>query len=79
MSSVILTAALSDRRLSSLPRLHDATNPQAELRQMASAYVSWVEGGTFSLYAESDSEDEAKAVAHAIADAYVKDQGPVRL
>ncbi len=46
---------------------------------MASAYVSWVEGGTFSVHAESESEDEAIAVAQAVADAYVKDQGPSRI
>jgi hypothetical protein len=79
ISPAILTAALSDRRLSILQRLREAKSPQAELQKMASAYVSWVEGGLFSVYAESDSEDEAAAVAQAIADAYVKDQGPSRI
>jgi hypothetical protein len=79
ISPAILTAALSDRRLSSLRRLREAKSPQAELQKMASAYVSWVEGGMFSVYAESESEDEAIAVAQAVADAYVKAQGPSRI
>jgi hypothetical protein len=77
ISPAILTSALSDRRVSSLPRLRYAKNPQAELQKMASAYVSWVEGGLFSVYAESELEDEATNVAQAVADAYVKDQGPI--
>ena len=44
---------------------------------MASAYVGWGQGGMFSVYADSDSENEAIAVAQAVADAYVKDQGPI--
>ena len=79
ISPAILMAALSDRRLSSLPRLREAKSPQAELQQMASAYVGWVEGGLFSVYAESDSENEAVVVAQAVADAYVKDQGTSRI
>lgn len=77
ISPAILTAALSDRRLSNLRKLQDAKSPQAELQKMASAYVASVEGGMFSVYAGSDSEDEAIAVAQAVADAYVKDQGPI--
>jgi hypothetical protein len=77
ISPAILKAALSDRRLSNLRKLRDARNPQAELQKMASANVGWVEGGMFRVYAESDSEDEAIAVAQAVADAYVKDQGPI--
>ena len=79
ISPAILTAALSDRRLSSLRRLRETKNPQAELQKMASSYVSGVEGGMFSVYAESESEDEAIVVAQAVADAYVKDQGPSRI
>ena len=78
-SPAILTAALSDRRLSSLRLLQEAKSPQAELQRMVSAYVGWVEGGLFSVYAESDSEVEAIAVAQAVADAYVNNQGPSRV
>ena len=78
-SPAILTAALSDRRLASLRRLQDVKSPHVKIQKMASAYLGWVEGGMFSVYAESDSEDEATAVAHAVADAYVKDQGPLRI
>ena len=78
-SPAILTAALSDRRLLSLRRLQEARSPEAELQRMVSAYVGWVEGGLFSVYAESDSEFEAIAVAQAVADAYVNNQGPSRV
>lgn len=79
ITPAILAAALADRRLSGLPRLQHAKNPQAELQRMASAYVTSVEGGLFSIYAESDSEEEAIAIAQAVTDAYLRDQGPSRL
>ena len=78
-SPAILKAALSDRRLSSLWRFRDAKNAQAVLERMTSARVTSVEKGMFSIYAESASEDEANAVADAVADAYIRDQGPSRV
>ena len=41
--------------------------------------LSWAEGGLFSVWAESESEDEGVAVAQAVAGAFVKDRGPSRI